>query len=63
MATEKKIVMVPPKNIQKIAEAHHITRGAVYAILAYKSYSDLAQLIRKQAVDLYGGIDTTKVIL
>lgn len=63
MVNKKKIVVVHPKNVEKLAEAHHIAKGTVYAMLAYKSYSGLAQLVRKQAVDLYGGVKTTKVVM
>ena len=63
MAYRKKIVMVPSENVDKLAAAHGITRGAVYNMLAFRSDSHLAQLVRKQAVDMYGGVNTTKMVL
>ena len=60
MPTRKKIIVVPPKNVIKLAEAHHIGRAAVYNMLNFNSNSDLAQLVRKQALENYGGVSTTK---
>jgi hypothetical protein len=61
MATKKKIIAVPAANVRKLADAHHITQAAVYNMLSFNSNSQLAQLVRKQAVDMYGGVNTTKV--
>lgn len=62
MATRKKIIKVPQGNVKKLAEKHGFTMAAVYNALSYNSNSETAQLIRKQALDLYGGIATTKIV-
>lgn len=61
MAIKKKIIAVPASNVQKLADAHHITQAAVYNMLSFNSNSQLAQIVRKQALELYGGVSTTKV--
>ena len=62
MAFKKKIIVVPVGNVQKIAKANNVTPSAVYNALNYNSNSTLAQSLRKQALDLYGGINDTKVV-
>ena len=62
MAFRKRIIVVPVGNVQKMAKAHNITPAAVYNALNYSSNSQLAQLLRKQAVELYGGVNDTKVV-
>jgi len=60
---KKKIIQVPPENISKIAKAMRVARITVYNALAYRSESENAQLIRKLAINEYGGIETTKLIM
>lgn len=35
---------------------------AVYNALAYRSDSEMAKTIRKQAVSLYGGVETSVIV-
>lgn len=63
MATRKKIIQVPPGSVDKLCKAHNCKRTAVYDALAFNTHSDMAVLIRKDAVNLYGGIQTTKLIM
>lgn len=62
MAFKKKIIVVPVGCVQKIAKANNCGKSLVYNALNYNSNSDMAQIIRKQALDLYGGVHDTKVI-
>lgn len=60
---KKKIIQVPPENVMKIAKAMRVARITVYNALAYRSESENAQLIRKLAINEYGGVETTRIIL
>lgn len=62
MAFRKKIIVVPVGNVQKMAKANGVTPAAVYNALNYNSNSDLAQLLRKQAIEAYGGVNDTKIV-
>lgn len=62
MAFRKKIIVVPSGCVQKMAKAHGVTAAAVYNALNYNSNSELAQLLRKRALEEYGGINDTKVV-
>ena len=63
MPIRKKIIQVSPKNIEKICEAKGCKRTAVYDALRYKTNSELAVSIRKEALDFYGGVKTSKIIM
>ena len=60
---KKKIIQVQPENVMKIAKAMRVARVTVYNALAYRSESENAQLIRKLAINEYGGVETTRIIL
>lgn len=63
MTKRKPIIQVPPGSVEKIMKSLNCKRTIVYAALAYDSNSDLAEKIRKDAVDFYGGIKTTKLVM
>lgn len=63
MSRRKKIIQVPPGNVEKIMRAIGCSRSAVFNALAYRSDSETAKFIRTQAISLYGGVETTKLIL
>ena len=48
--------------VQSMADAHGCSLQCVYAALAYRSDSELAKVLRKQAIDIYGGVETTKIV-
>lgn len=56
MIQKKKIIKVPTNCILQIAKSHGVTRAAVYNALGYRSNSEQAGVIRKEAMELYGGI-------
>jgi len=62
MAFRKKIITVPAGCVQKIAKANNCHKSLVYNALNYSSNSKKALIIRKQALELYGGVNDTKVI-
>jgi hypothetical protein len=62
MPTKKKIIRVPLANIEKMAVANKVSKVTVYNALAYRTHSELAQGLRKQAVEFYGGIQSSTLI-
>lgn len=59
MATKMKrqIIRVPANCIADIAKAHgNVTRQTVYNALSYRSFSITAEQIRREALELYGGV-------
>ena len=60
---KKKIIQIPPKNVEMLARMMNVGRVTVYNALAYRSDSENAKLIRQKAISEYGGIETTKNIL
>ena len=63
MARKKKIIKVPRKNLDLLAKSMGVSLATVWGALAYRSDSENAQQIRRLAIQAYGGIETTKVIL
>ena len=63
MIRKKKIIQIPPKNVEMLARIMNVGRVTVYNALAYRSDSENAKLIRQKAISEYGGIETTKNIL
>ncbi|MBP3776722.1 MAG: hypothetical protein IJV60_03355 [Prevotella sp.] len=63
MARKKEIIQVPPKNVEKLAQAMKVGKVAVWNALAYRSDSANAQQIRRLALSAYGGIKTTKIVM
>ena len=62
-AKRKPIIQVPYGNVDKICKAVRCRRTAVYDALAFKTNSELANLIRQTAISTYGGVKTTKLIM
>jgi hypothetical protein len=58
----KKIIQIPPRTIPQLVRFSGCSRAAVYNALAYKSHSDMAKEIRKNAIEKFGGVETTKII-
>lgn len=56
MVQKKKIIRVSPNCIPDIAKAYGIRVQTVYNALGFRSNSSMAQKIRKEAMELYGGI-------
>lgn len=63
MPRRKKIIQVPPKNVELLAKAMNVGKVTVWNALAYRSDSDNAQQIRRLALSAYGGIETVKTIM
>lgn len=62
MARKKKVIRVALGKVQEIAKAHRCSQTSVYNALAYSTESELAKLIRKEAKEIYGGVETTQVV-
>lgn len=63
MARNKKIIVVPRKNISAMMTATSSSMTTVYNALAYRSDSEKAQEIRRLALSSYGGVETKKLVL
>lgn len=63
MARRKKIIQIPNGSIDKLVAAFSCSRSAIWNALAYRCDSDTAKLIRKKAVEEFGGVYTTKLVL
>lgn len=57
-----KVIKVPDGMVGKIAKAHGVSECMVYNALAMRTNSQRAQVIRKEAVELYGGAFVDSVI-
>jgi hypothetical protein len=62
MTIKKKIIVVPVGAVPRIATAFGVTRQMVYNALAYNSNSETAMKIRKDAIDLYGGTHSHRIV-
>lgn len=63
MTRRIKIIQVPPGAVEKMCKAFRCKKTAVYDALKFATDSELAHIIRKNAVEVYGGVTTTKLIL
>ena len=61
-AKYKKIIKVPQGCIQKLAALHGCSRQSVYAALIYNTDSTLAGAIRRDALNVFGGVESKKVV-
>lgn len=62
MTKKKKVIRVSVTARQALMAAHHCGKSAVYDALSFNSESEQAQLIRLQALELYGGKLTERII-
>ena len=62
MLVKKKIIKVPVGSVMRIAEANKVSRATVYNALNYNSSNEQAQIIRREAVEYYGGVKTEKIM-
>lgn len=62
MSRKKKIIQVPRKNIDLLADKTNMSTNSVWGALAYRSDSKKAQEIRQLAISEYGGIETYKLV-
>ena len=62
MAKKKPMIVLPIGNAQKMAKAFNVTPATIYNALSYSRNSELSVKIRREALDVYGGVETHKVI-
>ncbi len=63
MQTKKrKIISVSPENRTKLAALHKCAQSTVWNALAYKTFSEKAAAIRRDAKNLFGGIEHDKPV-
>lgn len=58
----KKIIKVPAGCVMKLTALHNCSKQSVYAALAYNTDSALAVAIRRDALKVFGGVETDKVV-
>lgn len=63
MIKKVKKIKVTPENLRKLAKAFGACESGVFNALAYRSNSERAIMIRKQAIENYGGAEVTETIV
>ena len=63
MAKRKIFIQVPRGTVDKLCKAFRCKKTAVYDALNFETDSELANIIRKNAIESYGGVKTSKLIL
>lgn len=63
MNIKQKIISIPPSKVTQIAQSKGISRTMVYNALAFRSNSPMAEVIRKESLELYGGVVHTRLIV
>lgn len=56
------IIKVSAENFEKLMAANNAGRTTTYMALRYASQSAKAEKIRKDAMQFYGGVKTTKTL-
>ena len=59
---KKRKIQVPSESIAKLCALFNCKKSAVYNALSYASESEQAKKIRREAMDNYGGIVTSRII-
>lgn len=59
---KKKKIQVPRESITKLMTLFNCKKSAVYNALSYASESEQAKKIRREALDNYGGVVTSRII-
>ena len=62
MTKKRKIIQIPRGTVDQIAKANNCSKVMVYNALRYATDSAAAQKIRREALELYGGIVTSKIV-
>lgn len=58
----RKIIKVPAGGVMKLTTLHNCSKQSVYAALAYNTDSALAVAIRRDALNVFGGVEVDKVV-
>lgn len=61
MPIKRDVIKVPKGVVEKICQARGCGKTTVYAALNFTSHSDEAKLIRKDALEVYGGVKIPNV--
>lgn len=59
---KREIITVPRGSVEGLCKATNVKKGTVYNALNYTSNSEIAQKIRKLALNEYGGFKIKKPI-
>lgn len=60
--TRIEIISVQPSCIALLMEKHGVAESSVYNALAFRSYSQKAEDIRRDALENFGGVKDKKVV-
>jgi hypothetical protein len=61
MVKPRKVIKIKKGTVGKICADLNVSQPTVWLALAFGSYSDTAELIRKKALEEYGGYLTTTI--
>ena len=59
---KRKIISVSHEGRKKLATLHACSQATVWNALAYKTFSDLANAIRRDALNVFGGREYEKPV-
>jgi len=62
MAIKRKHIVVPNGSVEAICKQMNVHKSCVYNALNFTSNSEVAQKIRREALETFGGQMATKVI-
>ena len=62
MAVKRHYIAVPKGAVEKICNSLNCSRATVFHALNYNSNTDLGRKIRQEAVEVYGGVESIKVV-
>ncbi len=63
MIKKVKKIKVTPENLRKLAKAFGASESGIFNALAYRSNSERAIMIRRQAVENYDGVEVRETIV
>lgn len=61
--TKREIIYLPPNKRDALCAALGVSRKTYYNAVNGFTNSASAEKIRREAIDLYGGVETTKIII
>lgn len=62
MPLKKKCISISSESARALANETNVSRATVYNALNYTTNSELAQKIRRLAMETYGGVEATRVV-
>lgn len=60
--TRKKFIAIRADKIRVMMDVYGVTRQTVYNALGFRTDSEIAEKIRKDAIECYGGVVSHKLV-